>query len=124
MIVFVQVASSEWFLAVQIKKILNLYNAEIRENYYCCCDIIDCAGSDINAVNHMGCSYYNTNCQPYYVLHVNLQGCPFTDTTCSVSQPTDNSVVHTFVTSSFLPHLHVTLNPSELEMYNQVRYCD
>ena len=38
-IVFVQVVSSEWFLAVQIQDFENTYNAEIRNNdQYCCCD--------------------------------------------------------------------------------------
>ena len=119
-------ARSEWFLAIQILEFQNLHDAEIRNNYFCCCDDgnTTCAGADINAVNNMECLDDGTNCQPYYVLRVNYQGCPSTDTMCSVSEPTDKTVMHTFVTTSFLPHLHVTLNQSELEMYNQVRNCD
>ena len=125
MIVFVQEASSEWFLAVQIQDYENMYNTEIKNNEYCCCDNPEGpCGNGISAIKSTPCNSQLT-CQPYYVLRVNFQGCPSTDPMmCSVSELTDTSVVHTFVTTSFLPHLHVTLNQSELEMYNQVRKCD
>ena len=57
-IVFVQAAaSSEWFLAFQIQNFQNLYNAEIRNTEYCCCDNPDDpCGNDINAVNSITCS--------------------------------------------------------------------
>ena len=61
-IVFVQVASSEWFLTFQIQYFENLYNAEIRNNEYCCCDNPDDpCGNDINAVDSMTCMQYRRN---------------------------------------------------------------
>ena len=116
-----QLAKSEWFQVVQMQDFENLYNAEIRSNQYCCCDNPDVqCGNYINAVNSITCNTQNS-CKPYYVLRVKLQGCPSTDTTCSISEPTDCSAERTFVTTSVLPHFHVTLNQSELELYNQVR---
>ena len=67
-LVFVQVASSEWFLAVQIQDFENPYNAEIRMvDKYCCCDDgeVDCAGADISAVNNMHCINDERKCDPY-----------------------------------------------------------
>ena len=125
MIVFVQVASSEWFLVVQIQDFENMYNDDIRNNEYCCCDntVIPC-GNDINAVDTTSCNSQQT-CQPYYVLHVNFQGCPSTTMMCPVPEPTDeSSVEHKSITTSFLSHLNVTFSQSESKMYNKVRTCD
>ena len=126
MIVFVQVTSSEWFLVVQIQDFLNLYNAEIRNNHYCCCDDHDnqCTGADINAVNNEKCFDDGFHCQPYYVLHVNFQGCPSTDMMCPVPEPTDSSAEHKSITTSILSQLNVTFSQSELKMHNEVRTCD
>ena len=125
-IVFVQVASSEWFLVVQMQDFLNLYDAEIRNSYYCCCDDHDnqCAGADINAVNNDECFQDNHYCQPYYVLHVNFQGCPSTYTMCPVPEPTDSSAEHKSITTSILSQLNITFSQSELKMYNKVRTSD
>ena len=37
-IVFLQVASSEWVLGVQIQHFENVYSSEIRNGLFCCCD--------------------------------------------------------------------------------------
>ena len=37
-LIFMQVASTEWFLGVQIQNYKNLYNVEIINGEYCCCD--------------------------------------------------------------------------------------
>ena len=38
LLLFVQVASSEWVLGVQIQHFENLCNVEIKDGKYCCCD--------------------------------------------------------------------------------------
>ena len=127
-IVFVQVASSEWFLVVQIQDFENPYNFEIRKKKYCCCGDHDTTcvdpGTDIIAANSSLKCTKQTTCQPYYALRVDFQGCS-DDETCPVSATTD-VLVHvdsTFATSLFLPQLNVTLNQSVLQTYNQVRIC-
>ena len=37
-VIFMQVASTKWFLGVQIQDFINLYNVEIINGMYCCCD--------------------------------------------------------------------------------------
>ena len=37
-LLYIQVAGIEWILGVQIQRFDNLYNAEIRNGEYCCCD--------------------------------------------------------------------------------------
>ena len=90
-------------LGVQIKKFENSDNIEIRGGEYCCCDVHSCLTN--NNANSITC---NEECEPYYVVGVNFQGCPF-GTVCSVSTSTDGSVEYTSVTNSFLPRLLVHL---------------
>ena len=111
-----QETSSEWVLGVQIQHFVNLYNAEIRENKYCCCDVqsreIPC-GETIAAVINAQCP---TVCLPYFVVH--FQACPSIET-CYIAKTINVSVEPTSVISSIL--FQIPFNQSQLEMYNQVR---
>ena len=47
-LIFMQVASTKWFLGVQIQNFRNLYNVEIINGNYCCCDDNEKCGSIAN----------------------------------------------------------------------------
>ena len=113
-----QVSSSEWVLGVQIQHFENKYNAEIRQNMYCCCDDSDIpCGASIDAVKSMTCT---TTCQPLYVVY--FQACPSTEM-CYIAKNINFTLVNlNSVISSLL--IQIPLNQSELEMYNQVSICN
>ena len=80
---FVQVASSEWSLGIQIQHYENQLNAEIREDRYCCCEIKDACNATlndfINATHNC-----KKNCSVYY--KVQFPNCS-TNGICSTTQP-------------------------------------
>ena len=67
---YMQVASSEWVLGVHIHQFMNVYNAEIRNGKYCCCDdhFKEC-WENITDVNGM-CLISTYHCDTYFMLHV------------------------------------------------------
>ena len=79
MIDFVQVASSEWVLGVEIQNFDNIYNVQLGGDLakYCCCDDGNKFSDNIMAFKSM----YNciSECQTYFV--VSLLDCP-NDMTC------------------------------------------
>ena len=62
-------ANSEWVLGVHIQHFEYLYNVEIRDGLYCCCDIsytiVDCV-EDLNDLNVAACI---SECEPYFETH-------------------------------------------------------
>ena len=66
----VQVSSSEWVLGVEIQHFENVYNAEIRNGMYCCCDAAAPCGGTIDAIQPMTCTIA---CDPYIVIY--FQAC-------------------------------------------------
>ena len=69
--IFIQVASSEWFLRVQIQKFENLYNVEIRNEEYCCCDAYNCKQS----LTELQGMCMTDLCQPYFVIQIRDSSC-------------------------------------------------
>ena len=65
---FVQLASSEWVLGVQIRDFMSSINAGIRNNQYCCCDMKDTCSGCVQALN----SAYMCSklCNPYFEAHL------------------------------------------------------
>ena len=79
--IFMQIASTEWFLGVQIQNFENLYNAEIIFDGYCCCDLI--AKCAINIADLQGMCL-TQSCEPYFLLHIKDSSCTGM---CSHEQP-------------------------------------
>ena len=110
-------SSVQWDLGVQIK-FQSLFNVEIRDGHYCCCDQLSpsCEHS-IACLNATKCS---SRCSPYFVLR--FQACP-TAATCFVTKTINvNGKDAESVLSLLL--IQVPFNQSELETYNQVRICN
>ena len=66
-----QVASTEWFLGVQIQDFVNLYNVEIINETYCCCYDNQICLSDSNSLLTL-CKDSSTTppCETYFLVHV------------------------------------------------------
>ena len=47
---FVQVAKSEQLLGVQLQNFDNMFNAEIRDDKYCCCDQESTCADNIESI--------------------------------------------------------------------------
>ena len=73
-------ANSEWVLGVHVQHFQNLYNAEIRNGHYCCCDIsyydVLCEANLID-LNVTACT---SECEPFFEMHFEV--C-FANGTCS-----------------------------------------
>lgn len=63
----VQVANTQWILIVELHQFHNLYNAEIRSNAFCCCDLNKPCQS--HASNLQGCDGYCDTQFSAYVSH-------------------------------------------------------
>ena len=76
-----QIASTEWFLGVQIQNFENLYNAEMTLGLgYCCCDSFE--GCTLNIVNLQGICVTHS-CQPYFRINIKVSSC---DGMCSLDK--------------------------------------
>ena len=73
-------ANSEYVLGVHVQNFQNLYNAEIRNGLYCCCDIsyvdVPCV-EDLTDLNVTVCT---SECEPYFEMRFEV--C-FADGACS-----------------------------------------
>ena len=66
-----QVASTEWFLGVQIQDFVNLYNVEmINENYCCCHDNQTCSSDLISLLTICKASSTTPPCETYFLVYV------------------------------------------------------
>ena len=79
-----QVASTEWVLGVQIQNFTNLYNVEIINGMYCCCDDNERCGSTSSDLLGM-CKHASTTqvCETCFLVHI--KNC-ISIGTCSLSK--------------------------------------
>ena len=111
-----QVASSEWVLGVQIQHFENLYNVEIKDGSYCCCDNpeVECSQS----ITDLQGLCYDPNlirvCEQYFLVHV--KDCSY-NSTCTVSQTYQLRID----SSTSLNHLVLFIPLKEMELSNNVR---
>ena len=84
---FMQVASTEWFLGVQIQNYVNQYNVEIISGSYCCCDDSETCASDLNDLL-ISCKNPSTAqpCETYFLVHIRNCLSSSTSSTCSLSK--------------------------------------
>ena len=109
-----QVASSEWVLGVQIQHFENMYNAEIIDGKYCCCDDDDVmCQEDITYLGMCRISQPNQACDSYFRVYVRV--C-LNNGTCSV---TKSYQLNGVITS--LNQVVLNIPISEPELSNQVR---
>ena len=109
-----QVASSEWVLGVQIQHFENMYNAEIRDGKYCCCDRNDVVcQADIILLGTCIISQPEHGCDPYFRVYV--RAC-LNNGTCFV---TESYQLNGVITS--LNQVVLNIPISEPELSNQVR---
>ena len=69
--IFMELASTEWFLGVQIQHFENLYNVEIINGYYCCChDNKICSSNLMDLL--ASCTDQRTAqpCETYFLVHI------------------------------------------------------
>ena len=116
-VLFVQVASSEQVLVIQIQHLETVFGVEIRNNSYCCCD--QTSPPCVKTIEALNTSQCTTTCQPYFAVH--FQYCPST-MLYNITKTFNFSVDPTSEISEFL--IQLPLHQSELEMYNQVRICN
>ena len=77
--IFMQVASTEWFLGVQIQNFENIYNVIIVQGGYCCCEFIACS-ENITDLQDICMTHF---CQPYFLIHIRDASC---NGTCSLDK--------------------------------------
>ena len=73
-----QVASTKWFLGVQIQHFDNNYNAEMINGIYCCCHDNEICSNNLNTL--LGnCTHPHTAqpCETYFFLHI--RDCMYND---------------------------------------------
>ena len=95
---FIQVASTEWFLGVQIQKFENPYNIEIIKGKYCCCDFGSCSENIFDLQGNCMTHY----CQPYFLIHIRDSSCTSTysfDKTYRLSGESNSSTLDHFLFS-------------------------
>ena len=113
---FVQVATCEQVLSIEIQHFENISNAEIRGSQYCCCDQASppsCVGT-IGNLSTLACTRM---CHPYFVMY--FQACPME--TCYFAKIITVPGEFSAESSSFV--IQIPFSQSELEAYNQVRIC-
>ena len=115
-LIFMQVASTEWFLGVQIQNYKNLYNVEIINGMYCCCDDNETCGSAPNDLLAM-CKDPNTVqlCETYFLVHI--KNC-LSLSTCSLSKTYQ---LNYGPSSSISDHGIVSIPFMEMELGDEVR---
>ena len=109
---FMQVASTEWFLGVEIQNFENLYNVEFVLNGYCCCDGITLVCEENIADLQETCMTHS--CQPYFLIHIRDSSC---DGTCSL----DKIYQLNYQTTSILDHAVLSMSFKETEWSDHVK---
>ena len=107
-----QVTSSEWLLGIQIQQFENLYNAEIKQEQFCCCDIStsDCNGNMTLLKDAIiNCSF---QCQVYYKIHI--QVCPV-NAICTTNTSVDFKGLDSSMISSMV--FSIPIDDTELGQY-------
>ena len=115
LLVFVQVASSEWVLGVEIQHFENLYDAEIRDGVFCCCDNRDTTLCKENIIEMEVCVHSETihGCDHYFLVYV--RDCPY-NSACTVTKHYRLNTTTTLVQLTCI--LAITL---EMKMIENVR---
>ena len=102
-------ANSEWVLGIHVQHFQNLYNAEIRNGDYCCCDIsfkdVPCV-NDLTDLNVAACI---SECEPYF--EIRFEVC-FADGTCS-NMKNETAVIDNIFATCISP-LWSNFNPMSL----------
>ena len=71
MVYFIQVASTKWFLGVQIQHFENPYNVEIINGDYCCChDNAICSGNLIDLFAKCTDQCTAQPCETYFLVYI------------------------------------------------------
>ena len=98
-------ASSEWALCLRVEHFENLYNAEIRNDKYCCCDVYNLFVPCVEVFTDLNVTDCTSECEPYFEL--GFEVC-FANGTCSnmKNEAAVIDTVHATCISSFLDHLH------------------
>ena len=108
-----QVASTEWFLGVQIQNFENLYNAEMLSSIvYCCCDVYNCT---LNIADLQGICTADV-CQPYFLIHIRDTSC---NGICSLNKTYQLSY-ESNSSKSILDHVVLSIPFKEMEMIDDV----
>ena len=113
---FFQVASTEWFLGVQIQDFENLYNAEIINGNYCCCDDNEICASTTNDLLVI-CKNPSTTqvCETYLLVHI--RNC-ISIGTCSLSK---TYLLNYTSSSSISDHGILSIPFMEMKLGDEVR---
>ena len=114
--ILMQVASTKWFLGVQIQNFVNQYNVEIINGNYCCCDDNETCGNNLNDVFAI-CIHPSTTqvCEPYFLVHI--RDC-VVNNKCFLSKT--YQLNYTF-SDSIIDHGILSLPVTEEELSDKVR---
>ena len=108
-------ANTEWFLGVQIQNFTNLYNVEIINGRYCCCDDNETCGSTANDLLAM-CKHASTTqvCETWFLVYTRkcLSG------TCSFGKTYQLNYKSS---SSIFDHGILSIPLMEMELGDKVR---
>ena len=121
----VQMASSEWVLGLQIQHFANLYNAEIRGDQYCCCDMQSTAAVPcVDNLPDLQSSDCTAECEPYFEIYFIV--C-FTNETCFVMKHETFVLDGVFATCIGPPLVQLYSNESMFDSVHNVsakRVCN
>ena len=95
-------------LGVHVQHFQNLYNAEIRDGKYCCCDISSSLVPCATVPTGLIVDACTADCEPYFKLRFEV--C-FADGTCS-NVKNETTVMHNILATCISPLL-VHLHPNE-----------
>ena len=114
--IFMQGASTEWFLGVQLQDFDNQYNAKIINGNYCCCDDNEICSSNLNSL--LGsCTYPSTaqTCETYFLVHI--RDCSY-NSGCFLSK---NYQMNCTSSASMFDHDTLSISFMEMELGDKVR---
>ena len=106
-------ANSEWVLCVQVEHFENLYNAEIRNDEYCCCDVSYLVVPCVQVVTDINVAECTSECEPY--LEIRFEVC-FANRSCS-NIKCETAVIDNSLATCISP-LHVQLHSEESTIDN------
>ena len=108
-----QIASTEWFLGVQIQNFENHYNAEtVLGPGYCCCDSLEECRQNIADLRGICVTH---SCQPYFLMHIKGSSC---NDTCSLNK---TYPLNFEPSTSFLNDAVLSIPFKEMEWSDHVR---
>ena len=106
----------EWFLGVEIQDFTNLYNVEIINSNYCCCDDNETCGSDLDELFiSCKCPDVTQVCETYFLVHI--RNCS-SIITCSLSKTYQLNYTSS---ASIFDHGIVSIPFMEMKLGDKVR---